>query len=59
MRVSRRHFVQRSMPGAVGATQVRGQIGNGVPVRASITSLKPLPSPAPPITNEEWQARIA
>jgi Xaa-Pro dipeptidase len=59
MRVSRRDFVQTSMLGAVAATQTRGQSGNSVPVPASITSLKPLPNPAPPITDDERRARIA
>ncbi len=57
MRVSRRTFVQTSMMGGVAATQLRGQSGNTVP--SSITSLKPLPNPAPPITAEERRARIA
>jgi Xaa-Pro dipeptidase len=57
MRVSRRNFVHMSAIGAVAATQLRGQSGNGVP--ASITSLKPPPNPAPPITNDERRGRIA
>lgn len=56
MQVSRRTFVQTSMMGAA-ALQTRGQRGNGVP--ASITSLKPLPSPAPPISDDERRARVA
>lgn len=57
MRVSRRTFVQTSMMGGVAAAQLRGQSGNTVP--SSITSLKPLPDPAPPITAGERRARIA
>jgi Xaa-Pro dipeptidase len=44
------------MIGAVGAAQVRTPAGNNVP--ASITSLTPLPNPAPPITTDERRARI-
>jgi Xaa-Pro aminopeptidase len=57
MQISRRTFVQTSLVGAVGATQGRGSAGNTVP--ASITALKPLPNPAPPITEDERRARIA
>src|SRR5262245_17417950 len=57
MDISRRTFVQSSLVGAVGATQGRGSAGNAVP--ASIAALKPLPSPAPPITEDERRARIA
>jgi len=57
MRVSRRTFVQSSMVGAVGVTQLRGQGGNSVP--ASITALRPLPNPAPPIAEDERRGRIA
>jgi Xaa-Pro dipeptidase len=58
MDISRRVFVQTSMMGVVGATQGRGAPqGNSVP--ASITALKPLPNPAPPITEDERRARIA
>ena len=57
MDISRRTFVQTSMIGVVGATQGRGSQGNSVP--ASITSLKPLTNPAPPITPDERRARIA
>jgi Xaa-Pro aminopeptidase len=57
MRVSRRTFVQTSSMGAVAATQLRGQSGNNVP--AAITSLKPLPNPAPPISDDERRGRIA
>jgi Xaa-Pro dipeptidase len=56
MPISRRSFVQSSMMGAVLLGQ-RGQTGNSVP--ASITALKPLPNPAPPITDDERRARIA
>ena len=57
MHVSRRRFVQTSMMGAVAAPQTRGQVGNNVP--ASITSLKPLPDPAPPIADDERRTRIS
>jgi len=57
MRISRRTFVLNSAAGAVGAAQLRGQSGNSVP--AAITSLKPLPNPAPPITQDERRERIA
>ena len=57
MEMSRRTFVQTSMMGAVAATQVRTPAGNNVP--ASITSLTPLPNPAPPITSDERLARLA
>ena len=57
MRVSRRDFVQTSMVGAAALAQGRGQSGNSVPT--SITSLKPLPNPAAPITAEERRGRIA
>jgi Xaa-Pro aminopeptidase len=56
--ISRRTFVQTSMASAVAATsQLRGQGGNAIP--ASITALKPLPNPAPPITDDERRARVA
>src|SRR6476661_951900 len=56
--ISRRTFVQTSMASAVAATsQMRGQGGNAIP--ASITSLKPLPNPASPITDDERRARLA
>jgi Xaa-Pro dipeptidase len=45
------------MMGAVAATQTRGQSGNNVP--AAITSLKPLPNPAPPISDDERRTRIS
>src|SRR5436190_16312570 len=54
---SRRTFVQTSVMGPVAATQGRGPAGNSVP--ASIAALKPLPNPAPPITEDERRARIA
>jgi Xaa-Pro aminopeptidase len=57
MEISRRAFVHTSLAGAVGATQGRGPAGNNVP--ASITALKPLPNPAPPIPDDERRARIA
>jgi Xaa-Pro dipeptidase len=58
MDISRRSFVQTSLMGAVAATQGRGPAaGNAVP--ASIAALKPLPNPAPPITDDERRARIA
>src|SRR5262249_23738017 len=56
MQISRRTFVQTSLVGAVAATQGRG---TGNPVPASITALKPLPNPAPPIADDERRARIA
>jgi len=56
MDISRRSFVQTSLMGAVAATQGRGSAGNNVP--ASITALKPLPDPAPPITDDERRGRI-
>jgi len=58
MDISRRSFVQTSMMGAVAAVQGRGG-GSGAPVPASISALKPLPNPAPPITDDERRARIA
>jgi Xaa-Pro dipeptidase len=53
---TRRTFVQTSMLAAIGATQARSEEGTNVP--ASITSLKPLPDPAPPITDDERRGRI-
>src|SRR5881394_4298140 len=56
--ISRRGFVHTSLLGGfAAATQLRGQNGNAVP--ASITSLTPLPNPAPPITEGERRGRIA
>lgn len=59
MRVSRRTFVQTSMLSGAGATVLaqRGSGGNDVP--ASIASLKPLPNPAPPISQDERRARLS
>jgi Xaa-Pro aminopeptidase len=61
MLISRRTFVETSLMGAVAATQGRGPAGNtvGNNVPASITSLKPLPNPAPAITEDERRGRIA
>src|SRR5262245_8801477 len=68
MRVTRRTFVQASTiaagtavfrPGSATA-QRRGadnSVGNAIP--ESIRALKPLPNPAPPITDDERRARIA
>ena len=39
--------------------QGRGGGGGGNPVPASILALKPLPNPAPPISDDERRARIA
>src|SRR3954470_17760194 len=57
MEISRRSFVQTSLMGAVAVTQGRGPAGNGVP--ESIRAMKPLPNPAPPITDDERRARVA
>ncbi len=68
MRVTRRTFVQASTIAAgtallrpdSAAAQRRGadnSVGNAIP--ESIRALKPLPNPAPPITDEERRARIA
>ena len=57
MDISRRTFVQTSLMGAVAATQGRGPTGNDVP--DSIRALKPLPNPAPPISEDERRGRIA
>jgi Xaa-Pro dipeptidase len=67
MRMTRRSFVQSSAAAGVAAlgntaalAQGRGGSGGGGnPVPASITALKPLPNPAPPIADEERRARIA
>ena len=67
MRVTRRTFVQTSTI-AAGASllgrdanaQRRGNddsVGNTIP--ESIRAMKPLPNPAPPITEDERRARIA
>jgi Xaa-Pro dipeptidase len=68
MRVTRRTFVQASTIAAGTAlfrpssanAQRRGadnSVGNAIP--ESIRALKPLPNPAPPITDDERRARIA
>ena len=57
MDISRRTFVQTSLMGAVAATQGRGPAGNSVP--DAIRALKPLPNPAPPISEDERRGRIA
>jgi Xaa-Pro aminopeptidase len=68
MRVTRRTFVQSStlaagtafLVGSTAEAQRRGgdnSGGNTVP--DSILALKPLPNPAPPITDDERRARIA
>jgi Xaa-Pro dipeptidase len=67
MRMTRRSFVQSSAAAGVAAwgntaafAQGRGGSGGaGNPVPASITALKPLPNPAPPIADDERRARIA
>src|SRR6187401_239938 len=66
MRVSRRTFVHSSAAAGAAAlthnsvvAQSRGGGGGGNAVPASIQALKPLPNPAPPITDDERRARIA
>ena len=67
MRITRRTFVQTSAVAAgasllnekISYAQRRGDnsVGNTIP--ESIRALRPLPNPAPPITEEERRARIA
>jgi Xaa-Pro dipeptidase len=67
MRMTRRSFVQSSAAAGVATlgntaafAQGRGVGGGGGnPVPSSITALKPLPNPAPPIADDERRARIA
>jgi Xaa-Pro dipeptidase len=68
MRVTRRTFVQASTTAAGAAwltntgvsAQGRGRGGNGgYAVPPAIQALKPMPNPAPPITDDERRARIA
>jgi Xaa-Pro dipeptidase len=66
MRITRRTFVQSSaVAGAVAlaphsvAAQGRGGGGGAVPAPPSILALRPLPNPAPAITDDERRARVA
>jgi Xaa-Pro dipeptidase len=65
MRVSRRNFVQATtaagaaLLGAGSTSELSAQGGGGNIVPAAIQSLKPLPNPAAPITDDERRARIA
>ena len=64
MRVSRRAFVQTSLAAGAASLQsggvaAQGRGGAGNPVPASIPALRPLPNPAPPITDDERRARIS
>src|SRR3954470_5020228 len=64
MRITRRTFVQTSaVAGAAAlvprAASAQGRAGGSSAVPASILSLKPLPNPPAPITDDERRARIA
>jgi len=68
MRVTRRTFFQTSTIVAgtalldvnrLVAQRRGGDNSGGTPIPESIRSLKPLPNPAPPITDDERRARIA
>jgi Xaa-Pro dipeptidase len=64
MRITRRTFVQTSAAAGAAAlsnksVDAQGRGGNAAPVPPSILALRPLPNPAPPITDDERRARIA
>jgi Xaa-Pro dipeptidase len=67
MRVTRRTFVRASaaaggaiVAGKAANLQAQGRGGGGnAPVPPAILALKPLPNPAPPITDDERRGRIA
>jgi len=65
MRMNRRTFVLTSTTAAAGgllggdaAAQGRGSGGASAPAAPSILTLRPLPNPPPPITDNERRARI-
>src|SRR5215831_6812254 len=68
MRVTRRTFVNTSAIAAgtallldrsIAAQRRGGDISGGNAIPDSIRALKPLPNPAPPITDDERRARIS
>jgi Xaa-Pro dipeptidase len=61
MRMTRRTFVQTSTAAAaaaLGAGHVAAQGRGSTPPPASILALKPLPNPAPPISDDERRGRV-
>src|SRR5204862_7674803 len=63
MRITRRTFVQSAAAAGAGLTynnsvSAQGRGGGGNPVPASIQALRPLPNPAPAISDDERRARV-